>query len=107
MTMNAALRLITTMIDQSRRYADEHPDATANQVLDLMATGVQAWDEGRARGTCRRCGQPIVEENERWYHEDAAQSRGCRAASFVAADGWDEALDKTWTAAPMTTAGRS
>jgi hypothetical protein len=92
--------VIADMIDQGRVYVADRPDATAAQLLDHWASAVQSLEQDRPRGTCRRCSQPIVEDNERWYHDDPDRSRGCRAASFVAGDGWDEALGKTWMATP-------
>lgn len=51
--------------------------------------------------TCRRCGKPIESlSGEVWFHTDSARSRGCRSASFTREHGWDDSIDRRWTAAP-------
>jgi hypothetical protein len=69
----------------------------------LLAGYVDVWrryaDPDRV---CRRCGRPIVNQSGRWTHRgpDGRKWRGCRAASWTEADGWDDDLPRSWTAAP-------
>jgi hypothetical protein len=87
------MQMIDDSPDKILRYLAENPEATHEQKIKFLTSDLP-------RDTCRRCGLAIVQSYGRWYHEDPAYSRHCRAASFTVADGWDEALDKTWTAAP-------
>lgn len=54
------------------------------------------------RVPCRHCARPIFQIGDRWFHQGAESGRyrGCRAASFVGDQGWDESLDRRWNAAP-------
>jgi hypothetical protein len=57
---------------------------------------------------CRRCGRAILAMSSRqrgsfWTHITAGGSGtnvGCRAASWVEGNGWDENLPRSWKAAP-------
>jgi hypothetical protein len=49
---------------------------------------------------CSNCDQPITHPGRWWIHTDESRSRGCRAASFTEADGWNDDLDRTWKAQP-------
>jgi hypothetical protein len=51
---------------------------------------------------CRHCAGPIFEVGDRWFHRNAegGRVRGCRAASFDDDSGWDDTLDRRWTARP-------
>lgn len=55
------------------------------------------------KGTCRRCGTPIVFSNilEQWHHANPDFNRGCRAASFRPGEGWNDDLPRSWVAAPV------
>jgi hypothetical protein len=55
------------------------------------------------RVACRRCGHPIFQAGDTWFHRGAegGRHRGCRAASFEPDKGWDDTLDRRWTAAPV------
>jgi hypothetical protein len=51
--------------------------------------------------TCAKCGKPIISleaGDDRWVH--ASNDRGCRAATFTAAKGWDDSIDRRWLPRP-------
>jgi hypothetical protein len=52
---------------------------------------------------CRRCGRQIIAESGRWWFHigaDGFPRRGCRAATFTVADGWDDTIPRSWSAKP-------
>jgi ABC-type thiamine transport system ATPase subunit len=54
------------------------------------------------RTTCAKCGQPIETSKasgNQWIHSSDG-SRGCRAATFTADQGWDDSIPRNWTATP-------
>jgi hypothetical protein len=95
----AALNLI-------RNTVRHHPDITVAELLDsLTEVGgmVAGIAEPRDKGTCRFCHQPIAlffSEDGPWVHLNEERNRGCRAASFDADRGWNDSLDRRWTAKP-------
>ena len=92
--LTAARRLIA-FIDALVPDYWEQPELTESyrELLDTVE------DE---RIPCRHCARPVFQIGERWFHRDAegGRFRGCRAASFVDDRGWDDSLDRRWTAAP-------
>jgi hypothetical protein len=92
------------------RPARAYLDFQAGLVPDYWepAEYVEGWDALQARddgyeATCRRCGRAIVQPTlGRCTHLAAGGTlvAGCRAASFTSGDGWDDALDRRWRAAP-------
>lgn len=71
----------------------------APQLLDDL-TGMRGTFSALERTTCRHCGQPITRPGRWWIHTDDSRSRGCRAASFTETGGWNDDLDRSWTAQP-------
>lgn len=73
-------------------HLDEFRDAI-NEVLD-----------GAEEGTCRHCGGRILslDSDQSWIHAWGSGDRGCRAASFVSGEGWNDSLDRKWYAAPVS-----
>jgi hypothetical protein len=55
---------------------------------------------GSKLSACERCGRRVISIPGFVTHlgEDGGLLRGCRAASFTVEDGWDDSLDKRWTA---------
>jgi hypothetical protein len=77
------------------RDLDDPRDVAALQVA--LADRLD-WD------TCRWCQRPIarVKGGQWWQHIDRDHSRGCRAATFVPDEGWDDRFtDRTKRAEPV------
>jgi hypothetical protein len=56
------------------------------------------------RAVCRHCDVAIVLGNDGvWYHGDVPSwgSRGCRSHSYDRLAGWDDKLNRKWTATPV------
>lgn len=79
------------------------------EAAELLPDYVDSWrslgarDDGYER-RCRRCGRAIVNPTgSTWTHlaADGALVVGCRAASFVDDEGWDDSLDRRWKARPV------
>lgn len=54
-------------------------------------------------GSCKRCGRPVVRQPDSCFvtHSNSVgypTKRGCRAASFTPGGGWDDSLNRSWTA---------
>ncbi|HTF49454.1 MAG TPA: hypothetical protein VK735_18585 [Pseudonocardia sp.] len=85
------------------------PDMTGQDVLALLRTlrdRMTMVSEPTAK--CRHCGQGIWDLAGKWRHCDPDNSIGCRAASYREGKGWDDTLDRHWTAKPAKlTAPRS
>jgi hypothetical protein len=90
-------------------HALDHPELAAARSLlrftDMLVPDYWAppeLTESYKAVPCRYCARPIFEIGDRWFHRGAGggRYRGCRAASFVGDQGWDEAMNRRWTATP-------
>ena len=79
------------------------PEVTTRaQVEDFLKRMVAAQDANILHATCKHCGKPIQTRlDDKWVHEDDSRSRGCYAATFTQADGWDTSIDRRYMATPM------
>ncbi len=82
-------------------FVEQHPERATPELL----AACEAWQrkfwrfESVECATCKRCGQAIEKNRDRWYH--LGRTRGCRAASRTYGRGWDDSLKRSWVATPL------
>ncbi|MEA3076508.1 MAG: hypothetical protein QOF60_1416 [Actinomycetota bacterium] len=127
-TLNPIIRnAIATALHAEKHYV---MDRAARAYLDFQAQLVPSyWEPAQLlqdytdlwpfyaaqdlapESACRRCGRTIVnlglDGDNRWTHvaADGGLNVGCRAASFERGAGWNDALPRTWKAAPTRKGG--
>jgi hypothetical protein len=113
MAMMATMRSVEAdkLVRAVREMVDANPDVSGREVLlglealagetkELANEAVVAGEPHRDE--CAKCGQPIetdTSDRERWVHS-SDHSRGCRAATFTAEDGWNDEIPRSWMATP-------
>lgn len=99
------------MVRTVREAVEARPGISGRDVLALLeglaneanerATQAMA-DSEPDRDVCAKCGQPVQTDSGdrgRWVHSSDG-SRGCRAATFVPDNGWNDDIPRSWMAAP-------
>lgn len=92
-------------VSEIRRLLGENPALTGAEIAAALEAELS---EGRAAGlaqqvfdeSCQRCGRQVIISGNFVTHvsADGGLNRGCRAASFVSEEGWDESLPRSWYA---------
>lgn len=75
----------------------------ASDAIRLYRRMVDMASAGPLQTRTCRCGMMIIrtDDEQPWVHADRDASRGCRAASFTHERGWDDAINRRWTATPV------
>lgn len=100
-----SIRLTGYAVDVVRAILHEQPAMTGQEVLAALMHNaeVAASASTTVREKCARCGAEIETRlvNGQQVGEPvhtSEGSRGCRAASYVDSEGWDNAIPRSWTA---------
>lgn len=94
---------------QARKIVEGEPGISGGALLKRLehieheaSERLAQFDEASrpARTQCTKCNQPIEKSTitgDQWVHSSDG-SRGCRAATYVEGQGWDNDIPRTWTA---------